>query len=159
MWAHIQGTALNTIDQQGNVVDHRDTEWIHVVLSYLQDDTAIWAAPAMEEFVNGNVPFNGLWETFQNQFKAWFETINEAINTRKNFASCYAPSFIFVSRASLSRHVYYRPISFDLPDYSTSDFAAILIVSSYVPLCDTSLISPLCTDFPTRTFHSPLSLI
>jgi len=30
---------------------------------------------------------------------------------------CYAPSFIFVSRASLSRHVYYRPVSFDLPDY------------------------------------------
>jgi len=64
MWAHIQGTALNTVDQQGNVVDRRDTEWIHAALSYLQDDAAIWAAPAMEEYANGNVPFDGLWETF-----------------------------------------------------------------------------------------------
>ena len=30
---------------------------------------------------------------------------------------CYAPSFIFVSCASLSHHVYYRPVPFDLPDY------------------------------------------
>ena len=42
---------------------------------------------------------------------------------------------------------------------TTSDFAAISIFSSYVPLCDTSLISPLCTDFPLHTFHSPLSLM
>ena len=32
---------------------------------------------------------------------------------QEQYMMCYAPSFIFVSRASLSRHVYYRPVSFD----------------------------------------------
>ena len=27
-------------------------EWISMALLYLQDDAAIWAAPAMEEFAN-----------------------------------------------------------------------------------------------------------
>lgn len=66
MWVHVQGTMLNIVDQQGNMVDHQDMKWIHAALSYLQDDVAIWAAPAMEEFASGNVLFDSLWETFCN---------------------------------------------------------------------------------------------
>ena len=50
--------------------------------------------------------------------------------------------FIFVSCVgsliSFSRYVYYWPVS--LRHQTTSDFAAISIFSSYVPLCNTSLI-------------------
>ena len=51
--------------------------------SYLQDNASIWASPAMEEFTNGNVPFNGQWETFREHFKAGFETVNEAVNAKE----------------------------------------------------------------------------
>ena len=58
MWAMAQGTALNVVNQQGNAVSCCNMEWIHAALSYLQDDAAIWASPAMEEFVNESVPYN-----------------------------------------------------------------------------------------------------
>src|SRR6266852_9374202 len=48
MWAMTQGTALNVVDQQGNPVDCKETEWICAALSYLQDDASVWAAPSME---------------------------------------------------------------------------------------------------------------
>ena len=83
MWAMAQGTALNVVDQQGNAVDCRDMEWIRAALSYLQDDTSIWASPAMEEFATGRVPFNGQWETFCKHFKARFETVDEAIDAKE----------------------------------------------------------------------------
>jgi hypothetical protein len=59
MWAMAQGTALNVVDQQGTAIDRCDMEWIRAALSYLQDDASIWAAPAMEEFADGGVPFGG----------------------------------------------------------------------------------------------------
>ena len=58
MWAMAQGTALNIVDQQGSYVEGCNMEWICTALSYLQDDTAIWASPAMEEFAAGCMPFN-----------------------------------------------------------------------------------------------------
>jgi hypothetical protein len=70
MWADVQGTALNTVDQNGVAVDRHDEQWIRAVLSYLQDEAAIWAAPAMEQFTDGRIPFDGSWSTFREQFKA-----------------------------------------------------------------------------------------
>jgi hypothetical protein len=58
-------------------------EWIRAALSYLQDDASIWAAPAMEEFADGGIPFGGLWATFREQFKAWFETVDEAVDAKE----------------------------------------------------------------------------
>src|SRR6267154_1418225 len=46
MWAMAQGTALNVVNQQGLAVSCRDMEWIRTTLSYLQEDTLIWASPA-----------------------------------------------------------------------------------------------------------------
>lgn len=83
MWAMAQGTALNTVDQQGTPVDRRDSEWIRAALSYLQDDAAIWASPAMEEFANAGVPFGNDWETFRSEFKARFETVDEAVDAKE----------------------------------------------------------------------------
>ena len=37
----------------------------------------------MEEYASGGVPFDSLWETFQNQFKAQFETMNEAMDAKE----------------------------------------------------------------------------
>ena len=50
MWAAAQGTALNVVDQQGGEVQPREADWIRAALSFLQDEAAIWASPAMEEF-------------------------------------------------------------------------------------------------------------
>ena len=83
MWAEVQGTALNVVDQQGNAVDRRDSEWIRAALSYLQDDAAIWASPAMEEFANGGIPFGNTWGGFRDQFKARFETVDEAVDAKE----------------------------------------------------------------------------
>jgi hypothetical protein len=58
MWVMAQGMALNMVNQHGEAVDHRDMEWIRATLSYLQDDAAVWASPAMEEFAVGRVPFD-----------------------------------------------------------------------------------------------------
>lgn len=83
MWGMAQGTALNTVDQQGIAVDRRDSEWIRAALSYLQDDAAIWASPAMEEFANDGVPFGNQWENFRQEFKARFETVDEAVDAKE----------------------------------------------------------------------------
>jgi hypothetical protein len=37
----------------------------------------------MEEFMNGGVPFRSNWETFHDQFKARFKTVNEAVDTKE----------------------------------------------------------------------------
>jgi hypothetical protein len=83
MWAMAQGTSLNVVDQQGNTINRRDMEWIHAALSYLQDDTSIWAAPAMEEFADGGVPFDNDWQRFCAQFKVRFETVDEAVDAKE----------------------------------------------------------------------------
>jgi hypothetical protein len=83
MWAMAQGTTLNIVDRQGGYVEGRDMEWICAALSYLQDDAAIWAAPAMEEFAVGRVPFEERWSSFRKQFKARFETVDEAVDAKK----------------------------------------------------------------------------
>ena len=59
IWAMAQETTLNTVDQQGNAVTLYDPEWIWAALSYLQDNVAIWAAPAMKEFSGSQVLFKG----------------------------------------------------------------------------------------------------
>jgi len=83
MWAMAQGTALNIVDQQRSAVDRRDMERICAALSYLQDDASIWASLAMEEFADGNIPFNGSWQTFREHFKARFETVDEAVDAKE----------------------------------------------------------------------------
>jgi Retrotransposon gag protein len=83
MWAMAQGTALNVVDRQGDPVDRQDAEWIRAALLYLQDDAAIWAAPAMEEFAEGRAPFSSRWHTFREHFKARFETIDEAVDAKE----------------------------------------------------------------------------
>jgi hypothetical protein len=79
MWATVQGSALNTVNEHGEAVDRRDVEWIHAALSYLQDEAAIWGSPAMEEFATGGIPFDSDWGMFCKQFKARLETVNEAV--------------------------------------------------------------------------------
>ena len=44
---------------------------------------AIWAAPAMEEFAKGKVPFDGEWATFCKEFKARFEMVDEVIDAKE----------------------------------------------------------------------------
>ena len=70
MWAMAQGTGLNVVGAQGELISQCNGEWIRVALSLLQDDAAIWATLAMEVFEGGHIPFGGMWENFCMQFRA-----------------------------------------------------------------------------------------
>ena len=83
MWAMAQGTGLNVVDAQGNPIGRRDGEWIRAALSLMENEAAIWAAPAMEVFEGGQIPFGGVWEIFRTQFRARFETVNEVVDTKE----------------------------------------------------------------------------
>ena len=83
MWAMAQGAGLNVVGAQGELISRRDGEWIRVALSLLQEEAAIWAAPAMEVFEGGHIPFGGMWENFRMQFRARFETANEMVDAKE----------------------------------------------------------------------------
>ena len=78
-----QGTALNVVDRQGAEVGPYEGEWICAALSFLQDDAAIWASPAMKEFARGVALFGGEWTVFRREFKACFETVDEAVDAKE----------------------------------------------------------------------------
>ena len=49
----------------------------------MQDDAALWATPAIEELTTGNTPFEGSWTQLRQQFKARFETVDEAVDAKE----------------------------------------------------------------------------
>ena len=108
MWAMAQGTGLNVVDRQGNAVDRRDLEWIRAALSYLQDDASVWASPAMEEFASGRVPFNNDWEEFREQFKARFETVDEAVDAKEKLRVLWQGSSSVPEYAALFKELMTR---------------------------------------------------
>jgi len=89
MWAMAQGTGMNVVDEQGNAVGRRNVEWIRAALSFMQDDAAIWAAPAMEQFAAGTVPFGSDWARFHAEFKARFETVDEAVDAKEKLRTLW----------------------------------------------------------------------
>src|SRR5450756_2506483 len=105
MWAAAQGTALNVVDQQGNAVDRRDPDWIRAALSYLQDDASIWGSPAMEEFASDGVPFDGNCETFRRDFKARFETVDEAVDAKERLRVLWQDSSTVPEYAALFKEL------------------------------------------------------
>jgi hypothetical protein len=89
MWAMAQGTGMNIVDEHGEAVGRRDTEWIRTVLSFMQDDAAVWAAPAMESFAERVVPFGGQWVRFHDDFRARFETVDEATDAKEKLRALW----------------------------------------------------------------------
>ena len=83
MWAAAQGMALNVVDWQREEVQPCKADWICAALSFLQDEAAIWVSPAMEEFAWGVALFSDQWRTFYAEFKARFETVDEAIDAKE----------------------------------------------------------------------------
>ena len=83
MWAMTQGASLNRLDANGIAVGPKDDQWIRTVLSYMQDDAALWATPAMEDITLGHTPFNNDWNEFRRQFKARFESVDEAVDAKE----------------------------------------------------------------------------
>ena len=92
MWAMSQASALHHTDAQGQAIVAKDAKWIQAALSYLQDDAALWATPAMEELMAGHAPFNGPWTTFCDQFKAHFKTVDEAVNAKEKIRNLWQGS-------------------------------------------------------------------
>jgi hypothetical protein len=89
LWAMTQGTGMNVVDHQGVAVRRRDLEWIRAVLSFMESDAAVWASPAMEQFAEGRIPFGGNWGLFQDEFKARFEAVDEAIDAKEKLRALY----------------------------------------------------------------------
>jgi hypothetical protein len=108
MWAMAQGTALNIVDQHGEAVDCRDMEWIRAALSYLQDDAAVWASPAMEEFAVGRVPFDNQWDHFREQFKAQFEMVDEAVDAKEKLRTLWQDTSTVPEYAALFKELMAR---------------------------------------------------
>ena len=52
------------------------------LLLYLQNDVVIWASSAKEEFSQEAIPFTSSYNTFCEQFKARFETVDKAIDAK-----------------------------------------------------------------------------
>ena len=92
MWAMTQGASLNHLDAAGNAVNPRNEQWIRTVLSYMQDDAALWATPAMEELTRGHTPFNNDWNEFRQQFKARFESVDEAVDAKERLRKLWQGS-------------------------------------------------------------------
>lgn len=78
------GESMNNVNlNTGTPLHLKPFEWIRTTLSYLQDEAAVWATPAMEEMVNRGTPFNGSWADFTVTFKARFKTVDEAVNAKE----------------------------------------------------------------------------
>ncbi|EJF61810.1 hypothetical protein DICSQDRAFT_136328 [Dichomitus squalens LYAD-421 SS1] len=92
LWATSQGSTLNHVDATGNAISTRDDQWIRAVLSFMQDSAALWATPVMEEITQGTTPFKGLWMEFRTQFKAQFETVDEAVDAKERLRTLWQGS-------------------------------------------------------------------
>jgi hypothetical protein len=69
MWAVVQGTSMNVVDQFGRAVGRRDVEWIRFALSFMEGPASEWARPAKDLLGEGETLFEGSWATFREQFK------------------------------------------------------------------------------------------
>jgi Retrotransposon gag protein len=49
----------------------------------VQKPSPFKASPAMEEFASGGTPFDNDWDWFRGQFKARFETVDEAVDAKE----------------------------------------------------------------------------
>ena len=89
MWAVVQGTSMNVVDQFGRAVGHRDVEWIRSALSFMEGPASEWARPAKDLLGEGETPFEGSWATFREQFKIRFESANEQVEAKKKLRGLY----------------------------------------------------------------------
>ena len=105
MWAMAQGSGLNVVDGQGNPIRRRNNEWIRTVLSLMSDDAAVWAAPAMEEFAGGQIPFAGVWENFRTEFRARFETSDESGDAKETLRVLWQGNSTVPEYAALFKQV------------------------------------------------------
>ena len=110
-----QETALNVVNQHRAYVEGWDMEWICVALSYLQDNAAISASPAMEEFAVECVPFNEWWTSFQEQFKARFKTVDEVVDAKEKLCVLWQGTSTVSEYAALFKELMART------GYSQSD--------------------------------------
>jgi hypothetical protein len=53
--------ALNMMDAQG-VITRKDSQWIGLFLSFMEEEAGSWATPYCEEMGNGKTPFNWKWD-------------------------------------------------------------------------------------------------
>ncbi|KAH9986440.1 hypothetical protein BJV77DRAFT_1061805 [Russula vinacea] len=94
MWAMAQGSSLNVVDGQGNLMDRRDGEWIRAALSFLVDDAAVWAAPAMEVFADGLVPFDNRWEAFAVDAKEKLRLLFQETSSIPEYAARFKQAMV-----------------------------------------------------------------
>jgi hypothetical protein len=64
MWAVVQGTSMNIVDQFGRAVVCRNVKWNHSALSFMEGPAGEWAGPVKDLLGEGDIPFDGSWVTF-----------------------------------------------------------------------------------------------
>ncbi|ESK81841.1 hypothetical protein Moror_9637, partial [Moniliophthora roreri MCA 2997] len=74
--------ALNRANADGTWA-REDGLWIRLALTFMQDDAAVWATPAMEEVAQGRHSYDNSWEEFVKGFKLRFETTDEAADAKE----------------------------------------------------------------------------
>ncbi|KAI3614279.1 hypothetical protein WG66_000055 [Moniliophthora roreri] len=82
LYAQSQRAALNRANADGTWA-RDDGLWIHSALTFMQDDAAVWATPAIEEVAQGRHPYDNSWEEFVKGFKLRFETMDEAADAKE----------------------------------------------------------------------------
>jgi hypothetical protein len=73
-YAYLQ-PALNMVDAQG-VVTRKDSQWIGLFLSFMEEEAGDWATPYRKEMGNGTTPFNGRWDDTVKVFQECFSVIS-----------------------------------------------------------------------------------
>lgn len=68
--------------QVDGTFNRNNHKWIMSALTFLEDDTAVWATPYLESLSTGTMPFN-TWDEFKNVFKVRFETVDEKADTKE----------------------------------------------------------------------------
>jgi hypothetical protein len=76
-----------------------------------RDNAAIWAALVMEEFAVGCVLFEERWSSFREQFKAHFETVDEAVDAKERLYVLWqdtstVPEYAVLFKESMARTGY-----------------------------------------------------
>jgi Retrotransposon gag protein len=71
----------------------------------MQDDAAIWAAPAIEEFANGGMLFNHSWKRCCEQFKMRFEMVDEAVKAKEKLCILWQDTSTIPKYAALFKEL------------------------------------------------------
>ncbi|ESK83987.1 hypothetical protein Moror_7488 [Moniliophthora roreri MCA 2997] len=127
LYAQSQRAALNRANADGTWA-REDSLWIHLALTFMQDDAAVWATPAMEEVAQGRHPYDNSWKEFVKGFKLRFETTDEAADVKEWLHVLFQEKQSVAEYAAKFKEIMLRTgyFSADLHDYFYEHMASCI---------------------------------